>query len=165
MTHPAIFNFNVQKEDSTITVERSFNAPVDTVWNAWTDPDILCQWWAPQPYQCVIKSHDFREGGQWLYCMEGPEGDCHWGVFDFETIRPNTFYSGYDAFSDDEGMADTTKPKMHWENTFREEEGRTVVKILIRCASTKDLEGIIKMGFKEGFTQGLQQLEDLLNSK
>jgi len=162
MPQPTIFNFNVQKEDRTITVERSFNAPLDPVWAAWTEADILCQWWAPKPYRCVIKSLDFREGGQWLYCMEGPEGDRHWGIFDFETIRPKSFFSGYDAFSDDEGMADITKPRMHWENSFTEEQGRTVVKILIRCATAEDLERIIKMGFKEGFTMGLEQLDELL---
>jgi uncharacterized protein YndB with AHSA1/START domain len=162
MNKAALFNFTVDLEERMITVERSFKAPLDMVWAAWTEAEILCQWWAPKPYECVIKSLDFREGGQWLYCMVGPEGDRHWGVFDFETIRPKTFFSGYDAFSNDEGMTDPTKPRMHWENSFREEDDRTVVKILIRCGSAEDLEGIIRMGFKEGFTQGLQQLEELL---
>ena len=56
MTLPATFNFIVQKEANTISVERSFNAPLDPVWAAWTEADILCQWWAPKPYQCVIRS-------------------------------------------------------------------------------------------------------------
>jgi hypothetical protein len=75
MAKAALFSFDVQKEARKITVDRSFNAPLDPVWAAWTEADILCQWWAPKPYQCVIKSLDFRAGGRWLYYMQGPQGD------------------------------------------------------------------------------------------
>jgi predicted anti-sigma-YlaC factor YlaD len=94
MNKQTIFNFIVRKEDRAITVERSFNAPLDPVWAAWTQADILCRWWAPKPYECVIKSLDFREGGRWLYCMQGPQGDQHWCFFDYEEVRPKTFFSG-----------------------------------------------------------------------
>ena len=60
MTQQALFNFIVEKDANSITVERSFNAPLDPVWAAWTEADVLCKWWAPRPYECVIKSLDFR---------------------------------------------------------------------------------------------------------
>jgi uncharacterized protein YndB with AHSA1/START domain len=162
MNKAALFSFNVQKENSTITVERSFNAPLDLVWKAWTDPEILCQWWAPKPYQCNIKSLDFREGGRWLYYMEGPEGDRHWCLFDYEVIKPKSFFSGSDAFCDEHGVANTTKPVTRWENHFSENEGRTLVRMHLGFASPKALEQVIQMGFKEGFTMGLEQLDALL---
>ena len=162
MTQPAIFNFIAQKEASTITVERSFNSPLDPVWAAWTEAEILCQWWAPKPYQCVIKSLDFREGGRWLYYMQGPTGDRHWCFFDYERIRPKSFYSGSDAFCDENGVANSTKPKVRWEAHFSTSDDRTLVRIILHFGSPEELEQIVQMGFKEGFTMGLDQLDQLL---
>ncbi len=118
MSKAAIFNFIVQKEARSITVERSFNAPLDPVWAAWTNADILCKWWAPKPYECVIKSLDFREGGRWLYYMQGPQGDRHWCFFDYEPIRPKSHFSGSDSFCDENGVGNDTKPKVSWEAHF-----------------------------------------------
>ena len=162
MIQPTIFNFIVQKEARSITVERSFNAPLDPVWAAWTDPMILCQWWAPRPYQCVIKSLDFREGGRWLYYMQGPQGDRHWCFFDYETVRPKSYYSGSDAFCDEHGVANNIKPKVRWEARFSGNNDGTLVRVILHFDSPKDLEQIIQMGFKEGFTMGLDQLDELL---
>ncbi len=165
MNKPTIFNFIVQKEDSTITVERSFNAPLDAVWAAWTEADILCQWWAPKPYECVIKSLDFREGGRWLYCMQGPSGDRHWCLFDFEEIKPKSYFSGTDAFCDENGVANNFKPATRWENHFSTSDGGTFVRMNLSFATGEALEQIIQMGFKEGFTLGLEQLDALLSQQ
>ncbi len=165
MNKTALFNFHVRKDDRTIKVERSFNAPLDLVWAAWTEAEHLCQWWAPKPYQCVIKSLDLRDGGRWLYYMQGPEGDRHWCFFDYEKERPKTFYSGTDAFCDEYGTVNKAMPQMKWENRFSEEDGQTVVRILITADKVEDIEKIIAMGFKEGFTQELDQLEELLSQR
>lgn len=164
MAKAALFSFEVQKEARKITVDRSFNAPLDPVWAAWTEADILCQWWAPKPYQCVIMSLDFRAGGRWLYYMQGPQGDRHWCFFDYETIRPKTHFSGSDAFCDEQGVANTIKPKVTWEANFRETGGCTSVQLVLHFATSEDLEQIMAMGFKEGFMMGLDQLEELLTT-
>ena len=164
MIKQTIFNFDVRKDARAITVERSFNAPRNSVWAAWTQADILCKWWAPKPYECVIASLDFREGGRWLYYMQGPGGDRHWCYFDYETIRPMSHFSGSDAFCDEHGVANNIKPKVSWEANFSDADGSTLVSIVLHFGSAEDLERIIQMGFKEGFTQGLQQLEELLAS-
>lgn len=165
MIKRSVFNFIVRKEERAITVERSFSAPIDPVWAAWTEADILCKWWAPKPYACVIKSLDFRAGGRWLYYMQGPAGDRHWCFFDYTEVRPKTFFSGSDAFCDEHGMANGTKPKVRWEAHFKESDGTTLVRIQLHFDSAQDLEQIIQMGFKEGFTMGLDQLDELLAAR
>ncbi len=164
MIKQALFNFAVQQDARTITVERSFGAPLNTVWKAWTDPDILCKWWAPKPYACVVKSLELRPGGRLLYYMQGPQGDRHWCYFDYETVVPETRFTGRDGFCDENGELNTTMPQMKWDTGFSTEDGSTLVRILIRFKSSEDLEKIIQMGFKEGFSMGLQQLEELLPS-
>lgn len=157
-----LFNFDVQREQCTITVERSFSAPLDPVWAAWTRAEVLCQWWAPRPYQCVIKSLDFREGGRWLYCMQGPQGDRHWCFFDYDAIRPKTFFYGSDAFCDEAGAANDSKPRVRWEVHFQARADHTVVGVILHFGSPEELDQLVRMGFKEGFAMGLEQLAELL---
>ena len=162
MTSHPFFNFIVDKDAHTITVERSFNVPLGTVWAAWTEADILCQWWAPKPYNCVIKSLDFREGGRWLYAMEGPEAPRHWAFFDFTEVRPKSYFAGTNGFCDEHGMRAAGMPTGRWENFFSEADGVTLVRVVKHFNSQEEMETLIKMGFKEGFTVCLDQLDELL---
>lgn len=162
MNKAILFNFLVDKDNNKIRVERSFDAPADLVWAAWTDPEILNRWWAPKPWRAETKSMNFTEGGRWHYYMAGPEGEIHWCLFDYQKIVPETFFSGLDAFCDEEGNISDTKPRCLWENNFVEENGCTMVNIDIHFERLADLEAILQMGFKEGFTMGLENLDQYI---
>lgn len=71
-------DFKVIDQDKQLIVTRKFNAPLPLVWKAFTTKELVEKWWAPKPYQCVIKSMEFKEGGFLHYYMLGPEGDKHW---------------------------------------------------------------------------------------
>lgn len=165
MNKTILFNFRVDKENNKIKVERSFNAPVDLVWAAWTEPDILDQWWAPKPWRAETKSMDFREGGRWLYCMVGPEGERHWALFEYKSIVPQKHYSGLDAFCDENGNISESHPRMRWNNVFSDKQDHTVVNIEISFDKLSDLETILQMGFKEGFTMGLENLDQYIDAQ
>lgn len=162
MNKAILFNFLVDKESKKIKVERAFDAPVDLVWAAWTESDILDQWWAPKPYKAVTKSMNFAEGGQWHYFMLSPTGEKHWCLFDFEVIKPLKFFSGIDAFCDENAVMNNTKPRVKWENDFNANADETIVNIQLEFDTLEDLEEIIKMGFKEGFTAGLENLDQYI---
>lgn len=166
MNKAILFDFVVDKPNNKIRVDRSFNAPVDLVWAAWTEAEILDQWWAPKPYRTETKSMDFREGGRWHYAMVGPEGDKHWCVFDYETIHPEKAYAGIDAFCDENGVINDNHPRMQWHNQFKaQQDDTTVVNVEIQFKQLSDLEAIIQMGFKEGFTMGLENLDAYINAQ
>lgn len=154
------FRFEILKDKKQIYIERTYAAPRALVWDAWTKAEILDEWWAPRPYHCITKSLDFREGGRWLYHMAGPEGDIHWCLFDYEKIEPQKFFSGSDAFCNAQGEVNDTKPKVKWEIHFEDIKGGTQVKITLSFASLPDLEQLLAMGFREGFTLGLSNLEN-----
>ncbi|MCB0705875.1 MAG: SRPBCC domain-containing protein [Saprospiraceae bacterium] len=162
MNNAILFNFEVNKEKNRIDVERSFNGPVNLVWAAWTEADILDQWWAPKPYRAVTKSMNFTEGGRWHYYMLGPKGDKHWCLFDYESIEPLKHFSGIDAFCDENALLTNTKPRVKWENKFSANETETIVYIQLQFETLEDLETIIQMGFKEGFTAGLENLDQYI---
>ena len=68
-----------------IIVTREFDAPIEDVWKAWTERNILDEWWAPKPWKARTKSMEFKPGGRWLYAMVGPNGEEHWVVLDNTT--------------------------------------------------------------------------------
>lgn len=161
-----LFDFLVDKENRKINVKRSFDAPLDLVWAAWTDPEILDLWWAPKPWKTETKYLNFREGGRWLYNMIGPNGEGQWCFFEYKKIRPMQSYSGYDAFCDEEAVADQTKPRVEWENQFREENSEsTIVEIELGFENLSDLETIIQMGFKEGFSMAIGNLDEYIKAQ
>jgi uncharacterized protein YndB with AHSA1/START domain len=159
-----LMNFTVDKENKKIKVEREFAAPVSKVWAAWTESRLLDQWWAPKPWQARTKTMDFRVGGHWLYAMVGPDGSEHWARADYQAITPLKSYAALDAFSDAEGNIDQSQPRSSWINRFSEKPDATLVSIEIAFDNVSDLEKIIEMGFKEGFTAAMENLDELISS-
>lgn len=61
-------------ENRTVTIKRTFDVPVNVVWEAWTQPEHIAQWWGPKGMKLRIIEHDFRVGGHWKYSMDMPNG-------------------------------------------------------------------------------------------
>lgn len=162
MKKAILFNFEVDKSNNQIKVKRTFQAPTELVWAAWTESDILDRWWAPKPWVAKTKSMDFREGGSWIYAMIGPDDEKHWSRVDYLRISPEKFFSALDGFCDQEGNFNPSLPKNKWENTFKDLGDETQVDILLTFDTLEDLEKIIAMGFKEGFTAGLENLDQYI---
>ncbi|GGM74971.1 hypothetical protein GCM10010967_03080 [Dyadobacter beijingensis] len=162
MNSNLVMNFSVDKENNRVNVEREFAAPVGKVWAAWTQSELLDQWWAPRPWKARTKSMDFREGGTWLYAMVGPEGEEHWSKADYLTINAQKSFSAIDAFCDSEGNLSPDFARSTWTNTFTEADGKTTVSVSIQYDKYEDIQQIMEMGFKEGFTMALGNLDELL---
>lgn len=163
MKNDLLFDFTVNKENNTVNVKREFAASLSLVWDAWTKAEILDQWWAPKPWKAETKQLDFREGGVWLYAMVGPENERHWAKAEYKAIDAKKLLSWLDAFCDENGAENPDMPRSLWTNTFAEDNGITTVSISIKHNNYKDIETILEMGFKEGFTMGLNNLEEFLS--
>jgi uncharacterized protein YndB with AHSA1/START domain len=105
---------------------------------------------------------DFREGGQWLYSMIGPEGEESRCRVDFKTIIINKSFTAEDYFVDENRNDNPDFPHMHWTNEFSETGTGTKVEVKITFANEADLEKILEMGFEEGFKSALGNLDELL---
>lgn len=159
------FDFIVNKENNTVNVKREFNGNLELVWEAWTNPEILDQWWAPKPFRTETKSMDFREGGTWLYAMRGPDNIVHWCKNDYLKIDMHKSYEGLDAFCDENGITNPEMPRTQWTNSFSAQGDVTTVSIVAQYESLDALEKIIALGFKEGFTMALSNLDEYLQGK
>ena len=58
----------------TLSLKRTFNAPIKLVWEAWTQPEHIALWWGPKGMNTKVIEHDFRVGGKWKYIMLMPDG-------------------------------------------------------------------------------------------
>jgi uncharacterized protein YndB with AHSA1/START domain len=163
-----------KKHDTTVTkdaaskkvvVVREFDGSVEEVWKAWTQPDLLDQWWAPKPWKANTKSMDFKEGGTWLYSMDGPEGEKHWSKVDYGSIEPGKKFTGTDAFCDENGKVSTEMGASHWNCTFSKSGDGTKVTVEITFDNEEDMNKLLEMGFEEGFTAAHGNLDELLAKK
>jgi uncharacterized protein YndB with AHSA1/START domain len=63
-----------KNKSNEIRITRIYDAPVQAVWDAWTDPEQVAKWWGPRGFSLTTHSKDLRPGGSWNYTMHGPDG-------------------------------------------------------------------------------------------
>lgn len=76
-------------KDREISISRTFNAPIDVVWEAWTTPEHIAQWWGPNGFTNTITKMDMQPGGEWLLVMHGPDGTDYKNKSVFREIIPH----------------------------------------------------------------------------
>lgn len=153
-------DFIVDKETKTVSIAKEFAAELSLVWDAYTKPELLDQWWAPKPWMSRTKVLDFKVGGRRFYAMVSPEGDERWAVQKYTSITPKINFKLFNAFADkDENLE---LPGSDWDLNFSEQDGTTKVSISIYNESLERLERMIEGGFGEGTKMQLQNLEELL---
>jgi len=158
-----LFDFKVDKTTKTVCIDREFNAALSIVWDAFTKQEILDQWWAPKPYSSKTIKMDFREGGRRFYAMVNEEGlEIGWHIQDYTSINPKTNFKYLSVFADKD--ENPFLPGSNWDLSFSEQNGITKVNITIYNDSLERMEKMIEMGFKEGFTATLNELENLVLS-
>ena len=160
MTNSLLFDFTVDKATKTVFITREFDADLSLVWDAFTKAEILDQWVAPKPWISKTKFMDFKVGGRRFYAMVGPEGQERWAIQKYTSISPKTNFKMFNAFADKDENPEL--PGSDWDLNFSEQNGTTKVSITIKNESLARLEKMIEMGFQEGFTMCLQQLDELL---
>jgi uncharacterized protein YndB with AHSA1/START domain len=155
-----VLDFTVDKSTRTAFINREFDAELSLVWDAFTKPEILDQWWAPKPYASKTKVMNFEVGGRRFYAMVSPEGKENWAIQKYTSISPKTNFKFLNAFADEN--ENPALPGSEWDLSFSEQNGTTKVSITIYNESLERMEKMIEMGFKEGFTMTLNSLEELL---
>ncbi|MFZ1700862.1 MAG: SRPBCC domain-containing protein [Pyrinomonadaceae bacterium] len=155
-----LLDFTVDKPTKTVCITAEFDAGLDLVWDAYTKAELLDQWYAPKPWTSKTKHMNFEVGGQRFYAMVSPEGVERWSVQKYTSITPKTNFKIFNAFADENENLEL--PGSDWDLNFSEQDGTTKVIASIYNESLERLERMVEMGFKEGMTAQLQNLEELL---
>ncbi len=165
MSMALFFDFNVDKQNNVIHIKREFAADRSTVWDCYTKSEILDQWWMPSPWKSKTKSMDFREGGRWHYAAVGPNGEEHWSIASYVKIEDRIMFLANDAFGDENGIINETMPQSVWTMNFSDSGENTLVYGIMKFPDLAQLEQTIEMGFKEGLTMAMENLDKLLSRR
>lgn len=82
-------------------ISRVFDAPRDLLWQCFTEPARMKQWWGPKGYTVIASTMDLRVGGTYHYGMKAPDGSTMWGLFTYREIVPREKLVFVDSFSDE----------------------------------------------------------------
>lgn len=75
---------------TTIKFTRTFNAPRELVWQAWSDEKHLAHWWGPEGFTITNHSRDFKTGGYWQFMMHGPDGTDYPNYIAYKAVEAPT---------------------------------------------------------------------------
>lgn len=139
-----------------IDVSRSFDAPRDLVFRAFTEPELLVQWLGPAKYDLVIETYDVRAGGRWRYFhrdADGAEYGFH-GVFHGDP-SPDGFVQ---TFEYEGAPGHVSLDKL----VLEERDGRTTAHTHSVYQSLEARDAMVEHGMAEGMTEGFNRLDELL---
>lgn len=153
----------VRTNDGTLVLRRSFAAPRNLVFAAWSSCEHLKNWWGPRSWPMHECTMDFRVGGVWHYCLRGPnEGDASWGRATYEEIDEPERIVYLDAFCDADGTVNDAMPQTRSTVEFTAVGQATRVTIRAEYASADALQQVLDMGMIAGLTETLDRLDDHL---
>ena len=82
-------------------MSRVFDAPRDLLWQCFTEPERMKQWWGPKGFTVIASAMDLRVGGSYHYGMKAPDGTPMWGLFTYREIVPRERLVFVNSFSDE----------------------------------------------------------------
>ena len=153
----------LDEEARELVVERTFNAPRELVFNAFTDREQLAKWWGPRDWPTTIKHMDVRPGGYWHYCMTGPDGTQSWGKGIFVEIAPPEKLVWTNVFSDADANTNEGLPESQITFVFTDlGDGKTKLSAIASYDSAEALQSVVEMGMVGGLSESLDKLEKQL---
>ncbi len=155
----------VETKGRELIMSRTFDAPRELVFDAYSSCEHLKHWWGPKEWPMHECTMDFREGGSWHYCLRGPnEGDESWGIATYKEIHKPEKLVYKDHFSDKEGNINEEMPGMLITVRFIEENGQTRLQSTTLFDSEETLKSIMEMGVVEGMNSSLDRLDEFLTT-
>ena len=148
----------------TLTITARFDAPIDRVWQVWSDPRRLEQWWGPPMYPATVIEHDLAPGGTVAYTMTGPEGDRHRGWWRVRAVDAPHELEFEDGFADADGNPSPGAPTTVVRVALSElTGGGTQMDITTTWASDEAMEQVLATGTDAGMTAAVGQIDELLS--
>jgi len=161
-----------EKSGKEFVISRTFDAPRELVWKAWTERDRLMEWFGPRGFTMTTANLDFRPGGIFHYSMTSPVGKEMWGKFVYREITPPQRIVLVNSFSDKDAkltrhpFSPTWPLEMLTTTTFDEHDGKTTLTIRWSPINPTEAErntfDTMHEGMKMGWTGTFDQLAEYL---
>lgn len=158
---------HIRPEEQELVLTRNLDAPRELVFQAWTKPERVKQWWGPKGFTCPVCEIDLRPGGVYFSCMRSPDGKDFWGKCVYREILEPERIVCTDSFADEKG--NVVSPQAYglsadWPEealitaTFEEHSGRTRFTLChapIQPGPERDM-------CRQGWDETLDKLEEYL---
>jgi uncharacterized protein YndB with AHSA1/START domain len=145
-----------KSKSNELTISRVYDAPLQDVWDAWTDPEQVARWWGPRGFTLTTHSKDLRPGGTWVYTMHGPDG----------TDYPNTTYyhevREREALVYDHGASEGKPPLFHVSVTFKARGDKTAMEMTMTLPTPEAAEETRKFIKRAGGNSTWDRLAEYL---
>lgn len=157
----------VKAAEREILITRTFHAPRELVWKAWTEPERMTRWWGPKNFTCPYCRIDLRVGGAYLSCMRSPEGQDYWSTGIYREIMEPSLLVCTDSFADENGkVVPASKYGMpgDWPEEllvtvrFEEQEGATRLTLRHAGIPAGEMSELTKAGWNESFDKLAESL-------
>ncbi|WP_337002180.1 MULTISPECIES: SRPBCC family protein [unclassified Microbacterium] len=149
-------------DNLTMTVVADFAAPVERVWDAYSDPRQLERFWGPPGWPATFTAWDHTVGGRAVYSMNGPRGEKSSGSWEFLSIDAPNGFEVLDSFVDDDGNPIDGFPAQRMSFTFAPTAEGTRMVTTSYFDSVDALEQVVEMGQVEGIKMAMGQLDTVL---
>lgn len=133
-----------RNSSNEIRLTRVYDAPVRAVWDAWTIPEQVEQWWGPRGFTLTTHSKDLRAGGSWRYTMHGPDGVDYPNVTTYHVVEPHR------KLVYDHGATDDRPALFRVTVTFAEVKGKTTMDMIFALSSPEAARETAKMIRQKG---------------
>lgn len=145
--------------DRDVMFTRLVNAPRDIVFQAWTDPTHLDQWWGPDGFTTTTESMDVRPGGHWRYMMVGPDGTDYPNLISYrEVVTPELLVYDHGDFDNPEQFQVTV--------TFAARDGKTEIRMQTVFPTAEALRYVVEnFGAIEGGKQTVASMAEYVETK
>lgn len=141
-----------------VDITREFDAPLELVRRAWTDPDLVKQWLGPRKYEMVIERWEPRAGGAYRYIHRDDAGNEYGFHGVFHSNDPENMVQTFEF----EGMpGHVSLDKLALEDIGG---GRTRAHIHSVYQSLEDRDGMVQAGMGDGVNEGFERLDELLTT-
>ena len=147
-----------------ISFVRTFDAPRELAFEVFTTAAHIKRWWGPRGWPVTKCIMDFRVGGTWRYCMQGPDGTEYWNNCVYQEIAEPEHIVFTDNSCDADGNPTDDIPPHTKTITFVEQGGKTIITTRISCASDADARVLTGMGLVAGYTNTSDNLDQYLRN-
>ena len=149
-------------EALTMTLVADFAVGPERLWAVFTDPRQLERFWGPPGWPSTFGAFDFRVGGRATYAMTSPRGERVGGAWEFTAIDESRGFEVIDSFADEAGTPLEGMPSTRMVFSFEATPEGSRMTNVSRFASVEALEQVVAMGFVEGSTLAMNQLDTVL---
>jgi uncharacterized protein YndB with AHSA1/START domain len=151
-----------------LVLERTIAVTPERVWAAWTQPELLMQWFTPAPWKTVAADIDVRPGGRCNITMESPEGDRHPNNGCYLQLEPNRLLIFTSVMTENYRPVAPTNGAGGLSMTARIEiepapNGSTLYRAIAMHTDENGCKQHFDMGFAEGWGAALEQLVTLMS--